>query len=554
MAEIKDLEKNVTEGELADEALDGAAGGGLKLSGSPIDSRPSVFGVDFAQPAILAVDDKSETVELTFDPYYLASYDYTEKKVSGGGYVLEAGTDYKLYVGKNAHDRSLEIPFSVNADITFNEAATDGYQVENRFDDIDDQLGSVLSRNDWDGTMPSMRSTSEKTVTKDFIDTLRTDKSSGNPLTADSDVVKKAAANRAPATVKSRDGLQLYELRTLDADNELWDEMMKRITASSLVDLTCNCAFKSPSLDYIGKPETIDTDGPAGFTKFMGSANIVSDTCVYACEPVIAATWNVELAKKMGNAVGNEGLIGYADQDTPYSGWYAPGVNIHRTPFGGRNPEYYSEDGILNGQIAAAVVKGAAEKGVYAFVKHFAVNDQETHRGGVCTWLTEQSLREIYLRPFEIVVKEGGALALMSSFNRIGTKWTGGDYRLMTEVLRGEWGFNGMALCDFASSQSHMNYQQMIYAGGDAWLDTVMPTTSWFDKDNTVDVYVMQQAVKHILYTVANSNAMNGIGEGVIYTTQMAYWRIVLIAVDIVVPVLLIAWGVLVILKAKKKE
>lgn len=515
--------------------------------------KSEVVLLGFAKTSLLAPGE-SDTVEIEFDPYTLASYDYQEKKVRDGGYILEAGTEYKLYVAHDAHDRTEEIAFSVGADILYNDAVRNGVTVQNRFDDIDGQLGSVLSRGDWNGTAPSMRTEEEKAATKEFIDDLRTNKESGNPLTAESDAVKTAAAKRAPAKAKDRNGLQLYELRTLSASDSLWNELLKRITASSLLDLTCNCAFKSPSVDYIGKPETIDTDGPAGFTKFMGSANIVSDTCVYACEPVVAATWNVELARKMGNAVGNEGLVGYAAEGTPYSGWYAPGVNIHRTPFGGRNPEYYSEDGLLNGKIAAAVIGGAQSKGVYAFVKHFAVNEQETHRGGVCTWLTEQALREIYLKPFEIVVKEGGATALMSSFNRIGTTWTGGDYRLMTEVLRNEWGFDGMALCDFASNQPHMDFEQMIYAGGDAWLDTIMPSTSWYDKNDAVDVYVMQEAARHILYTVVNSNAMNGIGEGVIYRTQMAYWRIVLIVADVVIPVALIVWGGAVLLSGIRKQ
>ena len=187
-------------------------------------------------------------------------------------------------------------------------------------------------------------------------------------------------------------------------------------------------------------------------------------------------------------------------------------------------------------------------------MKHFAANEQETHRGGVCTWLTEQSLREIYLKPFEMTVKDGKTTAMMSSFNRIGTKWTGGDYRLLTEILRDEWGFDGMVICDFASNQPHMDVEQMIYAGGDTWLDTITPSSSWYDKKDALDVYVMQEATKHVLYTVVNSNAMNGIGEGVIYQTYMAYWRIILIVADIVIPLGLAAWGIVVILKQKKKQ
>lgn len=502
--------------------------------------------VAFAKTEEIAAGDTKE-VTLTFTPYDFASYDYKTAK----GYVLEKG-EYEFRVCSDAHTVDAKITSTLSENITIKNDTATGYEVKNRFDDADDQLGTVLSRSGWNDTKPAMRTAQEKTVDGAFIDGLRTDSESGNPLTADSPEVKRAAANRAPASTKSRDGLQLYELRGLAADNELWNDMLKRITASSLWDTLNNCAFKTPAIDYIGKPLTIDTDGPAGFTKFMGSTNAVTDTCVYCCEPVLAATWNTELAEKMGNSVGNEGIIGYADAHTPYSGWYAPGVNIHRTPFGGRNPEYYSEDCVLSGEMAAAVIRGAAGKGVYAFVKHFAANEQETHRGGVCTWLTEQSLRELYLKPFEIAVKKGKTLAIMSSFNRIGTKWTGGDYRLMTEVLRKEWGFDGTAICDFASNQPHMDMKQMVYAGGDTWLDTIMPS-NWFDKNNTVDVYVMQEAVKHVLYTVVNSNAMNGIGEGVIYKTSMAIWRIVLIVVDVALVAGVIAWGVPVTYKAIKK-
>ncbi|MBQ7226933.1 MAG: fibronectin type III-like domain-contianing protein [Clostridia bacterium] len=491
---------------------------------------------------------ESKDVTLTFTPYDFASYDHKTDKA----YVLDAGS-YEFRIASNAHKVDDTITTTLGSKVVISEDTTTGYEVKNRFDDADDELGSQLSRNDWDGTKPEMRTASEKAATQAFITDLQTNKDSGNPLTADSDVVKEAAENRVPAKAKKEEGLMLYELKGLPADHALWDQIMTRITASSLWDTLSQGAFKTPSISYIGKPETIETDGPAGFTKFMGSGEIVSDTCFYACEPVLAATWNVELAEKMGNAIGNEGIIGYTTAETPYSGWYAPGVNIHRTPFGGRCPEYYSEDAMLSGKMASGVIRGAATKGVYTFVKHFAVNDQETHRGGVCTWLNEQALREIYLKPFELAVKEGGSTAMMSSFNRIGKMWTGGDYRLMTEVLRNEWGFNGTVVCDFASNQPHMDMEQMVYAGGDTWLDTITPK-NWFDKDNSVDVYVMQEGVKHVLYTIVNSNAMNGLGEGVIYQTYPAYWRIILLIVSIVIAVGLAVWCTLMIIRTIKKS
>ncbi|MBR1813819.1 MAG: hypothetical protein IJ773_08365 [Lachnospiraceae bacterium] len=307
-------------------------------------------------------------------------------------------------------------------------------------------------------------------------------------------------------------------------------------------DTLSDAAFKSPAIPYILKPETIDTDGPSGFVKFMGVDNTVYDTCFYMSECLLAATWNGELAYKMGVCIGNEGILGNVNTDTPYSGWYAPGLNLHRTPFGGRNPEYYSEDAYLTGSFGASVAAGAMSKGVYPFIKHFAASEQETHRGGVCTWLTEQALRELYLKPFEMAVKRGKTTALMTSFNRIGSVWTGGDYRLVTEVLRNEWGFKGTVICDFASGQGHMDFCQMVYAGGDLWLDTIAPE-KWYDTANPMDVYVLQESIKHVLYTVANSNAMAGLGEGVVYETHMAYWRIGLIILDVVVILLLAVWG-----------
>ena len=347
--------------------------------------------------------------------------------------------------------------------------------------------------------------------------------------------------------------MQLYELVGADYDDERWNTMLSRLTLNTIWDVLSNAAFKTNAVDYIGMPVTIETDGPSGFTKFMGSTSTIYDTCFYASECVLAATWNQELAERMGEAIGDESLIGDANNDTPYTGWYAPATNIHRTPFGGRNPEYYSEDCTLSGIMAANVSSGAAKKGLKTFVKHFVANEQETHRGGVCTWLTEQSLREIYMKPFERTVKDENTLAIMSSFNRIGRCWTGGSYALITEVLRNEWGFKGTVICDFASGQSHMSIEQQLYAGADLWLDTIAPT-KFFDSSDAMDVYVMQESMKHVLYTIANSNALNGLGSTAVVTTKMAYWRICLIAADIAIPVCLLAWGAFVWLRSGKKK
>ena len=261
----------------------------------------------------------SEQVVVTFNPYDFASYDYDDANGNGKkAYELEAGS-YTFVVGKNAHEAFDSVTTNLTSDVIFETDPVTGYSVENRFDNIDDQLGSVLSRSDWEGTYPAMRSADEKAVSSEFMNELNST-DSGNPLTADSEVVKEAAANRVPATVKNPDGMQLYEQLkftedgvyngTLPADDDSWNALVARLTVSSLWDVLSDCAFKTPSLSYIGKPQTLESDGPAGWTKFMGDATQIYDTCFFACEPILAATWNIDLAEAMGRAIGNEGLIG----------------------------------------------------------------------------------------------------------------------------------------------------------------------------------------------------------------------------------------------------
>ena len=515
--------------------------------------KSEIVLVGFAKTDLLQPGESGEYT-ITFDPYDFASYDAYDSNANGhAGYELDAG-EYVFSIRSDAHTVLDSVTTTLKNDVLYDTDTTTGYTVENRFDDVDDQLGTVLSRSDWEGTWPEKRTEEEKKLENyEGFQTLLASTDSGNPLTASSETVTAANALRTPAKKKSADGMQLYELVGADYDDERWNTMLSRLTLNTIWDVLSNAAFKTNAVDYIGMPVTIETDGPSGFTKFMGSTSTIYDTCFYASECVLAATWNQELAERMGEAIGDESLVGDANNNTPYTGWYAPATNIHRTPFGGRNPEYYSEDCTLSGIMAANVSSGAAKKGLKTFVKHFVANEQETHRGGVCTWLTEQSLREIYMKPFERTVKDGSTLAIMSSFNRIGRCWTGGSYALITEVLRNEWGFKGTVICDFASGQSHMSIEQQLYAGADLWLDTIAPT-KFFDSNDAMDVYVMQESMKHVLYTIANSNALNGLGSTAVVTTKMAYWRICLIAADIAIPVCLLAWGAFVWLRSGKKK
>ena len=504
----------------------------------------------FGKTESIVKGDGGYDVKLYFDAYDFASYDYNDANGNGHkGYELDAG-EYTFMVSKNAHEVVDSFTMTVESGIFFDEGAKT--TVENRYEDADDQLVTLLSRSDWEGTWPQARTKDEKTVNNSFISEVDS-KETNNPLTKDSEEVKNA--DLSYATKKDKEAtVKVFEMEGEKYDSKKWDAFLSEITLNTMQDILKMAAFGTDAEDYIGKPKTIEPDGPVGFTQFMGGDE-VQETCAYASECVLGSTWSVALAEKMGKAVGNEGIIGnYKNGQTldPYSGWYAPGINLHRTPFGGRNYEYYSEDSTLSGLMAANTIKGAWSKGVYTYMKHFAVNEQETHRNGVCTWLTEQTLRELYLKPFELAIteSEGSAHGLMSSFNRIGAKWTGGDYRLITEILRNEWGFEGAVICDFKTG-SYMNLKQMQYAGGDIYLNNVndLDASRWVDKNNPVDIYVIKNCFKNYMYLIANSNAMMGLDGG--YSTRPANWKLVLFAVDAIAVVSFAVWGVCAF---KKKE
>ncbi|MBP5254636.1 MAG: glycoside hydrolase family 3 protein [Lachnospiraceae bacterium] len=523
--------------------------------------KPEVVLLDFAKTKLLKPNE-SEVLELTFDPYYLASYDYKDQNGNGNrGYELDAGS-YDLYVSHNAHSKEFSIPFTVSSDILFNVDPVTGYKVENLYTDCDDErfdsdtsLEKVLSRSDWEGTWPDTPTEAERTVDKTLLAYLQ-DKNHNNPTDLKNVEMPYSEEDNG---LKLRDLLYDKDGNYIDADNdgtpsadyndERWELLLDQAAIADFVKVYDYASYHIEAVPSVGLNRINCADGPVGWACFMDK-NRFYDTCSYCCETMVATTWSKTVAEDFGRMVGNEGIVGNeAGDKSPYSGWYAPGVNIHRSPFGGRNFEYYSEDGLLAGKIAAAQVAGCNSRGVFTFVKHFAVNEQETHRSitGDCSWLTEQAMREIFLRPFEIAVKEGGSRAIMSSFNRIGTRWTGGDYRLCTEILRNEWGFQGVVLCDFNTIPAYMNSRQMAYAGGDLNLAT-QPVT-WVDEGSAADVTILRWNMKNTLFAVVNSNAMNG--EVIGYKTP--YWVYGLIILDAVVAVGLIVWGILAFTKAKKK-
>lgn len=502
-------------------------------------------------------EDRDYTVTLDIED--MASYDYTDANGNGfKGYELDQGT-YTVYIGKNAHDcwagdNVISLEYTLFDGITYPMdiyGAGDG--TDNRFESMSVYMdGKTMSRSGFKATFPQTPTKAEREMPDSLSTQLNFnyDDTNGNYVAAfEGESVQQGKKGEAP---------QLYEMIGLDYDDEKWDELLDYLTVDDMVTLVGQGNFHTVSIDKIGKPRTIDPDGPAGYTNFMGDPT-VHDTCFYASECLIGATFNKDLANDMGIMVGLESLVGYTNGDgRSYAGWYAPAVNIHRSPFSGRNWEYYSEDPFLAGYMGTNVVIGAQSKGVYTYVKHFVLNDQETNRdsNGLITWADEQTFREIYLKPFRMIVEQGKTNAIMSSFNRIGAEWAGGSYALLTEVLRKEWGFKGMVISDYNLSNAYMHPDQMIRAGGDLNLSQDYKPSSAATQDGMTDelqIKALRQATKNILYTVANSNAMNGMGEGVVWVATMAKWKVALICVNVGFVVLSSVWGFFAIRKGFKK-
>ncbi len=442
------------------------------------------------------------------------------------------------------------------------------------FDDIQYRLSDVnvetkdgvktrkgMSRTDFEGTFPSAPDVDEREYQDGEIDALADRKTNNSILDSYTDL----------PTMGAQKNVVLRDLFGLDYDDPKWNDLLDELTYQDMIDLVNNGAFQTSAILSIEKNLTNDSDGPVGFVNFMpGLSSHYKGNPSFYCEIVIASSWNKDLAYQMGKIVGETGLWGdVGGNNLPYTGWYAPAVNIHRSPFSGRNYEYYSEDPILSGKMAVCVINGAKQKGVYTDLKHFALNDQETNRSGIATFTTEQAFREIYLKPFEIAVKGlddvshsatalkdkvtsySGTNGIMSSFNRVGTRWTGGDYRLMTKVLREEWGFHGLVICDYKTDNTIMNSRQMVYAGNDLILAS-LTSYMWTDasSNDIKDVNILRNAAHNILYTVANSNSINTkvIGYG------LETWVILLIIVDAAVLLTLILLGVIGILFQKEES
>lgn len=390
----------------------------------------------------LLAPGESETVTVSFPLRDMASYDADGREA----FVLEPGT-YTMTVAADVHTPLASITHEVTEEVVYRTDETTGTAIENRFGFARGDH-TVLSRADWQGTFPDG---SDRLVT-----------ASDAVLTA---MEEGAASAIEPAegelpTYGADNGISYADLEGVPVDDPRWQSFLDQLTLDEQIDLFSRGAYLTHAVDRLGIPSATLLDGPAGINSFFSTVTAAS----YPTQVVVASTWNADLARALGEAVGAEANA-YGVQ-----GWYAPGMNLHRTPQGGRNFEYFSEDPLLSGVMAAGMVAGAESKGVITFVKHFAVNDQETNaRTGIDVWVDEQSLRELYLRPFEIAVKEGGARGAMSSFSHLGTQWAGGSSALLQNVLRDEWGFTGFVSTD-AVLGGFMDPALAVRAGNDLML------------------------------------------------------------------------------------
>ncbi|NLL69098.1 MAG: hypothetical protein GX232_02710 [Acholeplasmataceae bacterium] len=531
---------------------------------------------------------KTAVVSLSFNLFDIASYDYNDDNSNGfAGWELEKG-EYTMYVMSHANawrnprnQNILTSKFVIPQSTKQGANEFTGFQylkdpniqnsadIVNRFDDVSYGIDGTkenpkikyLSRTNWVDTFPKTPTFDERKVATQRWISMNTNWQAAFEAGVISDNPEdpwysETMPNQAISEVdpNAEETIALNDMIGIPYDDPKWDEFLDQLTVSQMINLVGLGAFGTVSLSSIGLPIAQHSDGPAGFTNFMALEQApVYDTCFYASPVILGATYNKELAEEFGTMIGNEALVGNERGDKmPYSGWYAPAINIHRSQFSGRNWEYYSEDPIVSGKIGARIVKGAREKGVITFAKHFALNDQETSRSqlGIMTWANEQSMREIYLKAFEILVKEGKSLGIMSSYNRIGVSWTGGDYRLMTEILRDEWGFCGVVVTDYATP-SYVNPSHMIRAGGDLQLNQGLSgLNSNVFKDSATHVTQLRRASKNILYSTANSNLMNKMVIGY----KLPYWIIGLICVNIGLFVIFSGWGAVVITLAYKKQ
>jgi len=524
--------------------------------------KASVELCGFDKTEVLAPGE-SETVTIHVDKSELRTYDSNNAQT----YILDAG-DYYFTVADGAHeavnnvlaakgytpDSAAAMDAEGNADLTFrwNNAELDttsfaaseatGAEITNLFDEADpnkssDAPGEVtwLSRSDWEGTFPT--APAELSANETMAENLEFTQYDPE----DYEDVEMP-------TLEADNGLALASLIGADYDDPMWDDLLDQLTFEEMVNTITLGFHNTAACPSIGKTATKDENGPQGLTAALTGGE--SAMC-YTSEDVMVATFNVELMEDLGRCIGEDCLA------MGYSGLYGPGVNMHRTAYSGRNFEYYSEDPFVSGTICAAEVQGIQSKGVYVYLKHVALNDSESSRRGVNTWLNEQTAREIYLEVADKAVVDGGAWCTMSGFNRWGTKWCGEYEALQTDYLRGELGMRGMSITDYSGSSQYMDLCDALIAGTDIWdsPDATIHTTNAYNyEDDAYIVTQMREAMHNILYTVVNSNTMNGLSEADRLESVTPWWQTALYAAIGVFAVLTVVSIVMLVRAVNRKK
>lgn len=470
---------------------------------------------------------QSETLTLAFNIEDMASYDtYGE-----GAYVLEEG-EYEVSLRSDSHTVIDSEIYTAEDDIVYgasNPHAGDLTAAENKLDFAEGNVTYLSRENGFANYEEAVKAPESYELDGEVQGNGTWNPEEYND--PDDEMPTTGADN----------GLELYDLRGADYNDSRWEELLDQMTIDEMVELIAYGGHQTAAVRSVGKIRTLDTDGPAG----LNSTTIGAFGTGFCSEILIAQTWNEELAEKAGEGISKEFI------DFHITGWYAPSMNLHRSAFGGRNFEYYSEDSLLSSKMALAEVNGAVEQGVYPYIKHLVMNEQETNRNALlCTWFNEQSARELYLKPFEYCVKniQSGKLAVMSSYNFLGTEWAGGCSALLKDILREEWGFQGMVISDYFGNYGYMDADRAVRGGTDMMLGTAGNEAIMTDLSAT-SVIAMRQAAKNIFYVVVNSNAYEGYVAGTIPT-----WVQTMYIIDAVLAGLFILVEVLVVKKYLRRK
>ena len=486
--------------------------------------------IEFAKTDLLQPGE-SQTVTVTFSIEDMASYDENNAKA----YVLEKG-DYVISINSDSHTVLDQKTYTADKDVVYkgeNKRASDDTAATNVFEDAKGDV-TYLSRADHFANY-------EEATAAPASAELGEPYASEYHLNSNFDKTTYLNDKDKMPTTGADNGLTLADMRDADYDDPRWEKLLDQLTVDEMSNMIAMAGYQTAAMDSVGKVGTLDFDGPAAINNnFTGVGSIG-----FPIEVVVASTWNKELAQAWGECMGK------ISQEMGAEGWYAPGMNTHRTAFGARNYEYFSEDGVLAGNMGAKAVEGARKYGVYSYIKHFAL--YEGNAKMVSVWSNEQAIREIYLKPFEISVKQGGANAVMVSWSFLGDKWTGESSNLMNTVLRDEWGFRGMALTDFFRNNGHgfMNADAALANGVDVMLSTFNgEENNVANPEHPTSVLQMRNACKNVMYTVVSSWAYDGEHE----ETGMENWKKAGIGIDIVIALFMAGMEVLVIRGYKKRK